>query len=230
MRNYLSFSTIMPAFFLRFAGWAALLAIAACTSNKNLEQERPQVSAEVVPSSSPLPTVRPKAPRLAQLDTVHFSTRFIRSFQEANKAETSFDVHGSWLVLGPTDSVAFPVAELPANVPVVYAGTARGSTYRLTLTRRNYSTVHYVAEARRGSQLTRQTGLADLDPSFFAGIEIPKDSQTGLPYSAYEFVTTSPRQSGFAVLIGRSQDADKAQIYGSQEQSAWQNAPTLRRQ
>jgi len=223
----------MSVSFLRSVGFTTLLAVVACTSNKNLEQEQPQATAEVISPTLPPTSARPKPTRLAQLDTTHFSDSFIRSFQEANKAETSFDVHGDWLVLSPTDSVAFPVAELPANAPVVYAATARGRAYRLVITRRNRSTVQYVAEARQGKQLLhRQTGLADLDPSFFAGIEIPKDSQTGLPYSAYEFVAATPQQTGFAVLIGRSQDADKAQVYGGtgQAKAAWQNTPTLRRQ
>ncbi|UOR03593.1 hypothetical protein MUN82_11605 [Hymenobacter aerilatus] len=223
----------MSVSFLRFSGFSALLLVAACTSNKNLEQDSPQVSAEAVAPTLPAAPSKAKAPRLAQLDTTHFSPRFVRSFQETNKAETSFDVHGSWLLLSPTDSVAFPVAELPANAPVVYAATEKGRAYRLTLTRRNYSTVHYVAEARQGSKLlSRQTGLADLNPSFFADIEIPKDSETGLPFSAYEFQAATPQQQGFAVLIGRSQDADKAQIYGGTQpqQNAWHNVPTLRRQ
>jgi len=200
----------------------------ACTSNKSLEQEQAQPSAEKITqeAAAPAPTRKP-AYRLAALDTAHFSPSFIRGLKESIQRE-SYAVRGKWLILSATDSIAFP-ADLPAQQPVTYTGTAQGRTYQLTVTRQNYSTIRYAAEVKQaGKSLARTTGTADLNPSFYTAAEVPVDTQTQTAYGAYEFLPTAARQQDFAVLIGIGKDADKAEIYAS-ELAAWRNAPTLRR-
>jgi hypothetical protein len=204
------------------------LVATACTSNKSLEQEQSQPSAEKINREvAPAPAARKPAYRLAALDTAHFSPAFIRGLKESIQRE-SYAVHDKWLILNPTDSIAFP-ADLPARQPVTYTGTAQGRTYQLTVTRRNYSTIDYKAEVKQtGKTLASATGSADLNPSFYTAAKVPVDTETQAAYGAYEFLSTAPRQQNFAVLIGTGKDVDKAEIYAS-ELPAWRNAPTLRR-
>ena len=201
----------------------------ACTSNKSLEQEQAQPSAEKInrEAVAPAPAARKPAYRLAALDTAHFSPAFIQGLKESIQRE-SYAVRGKWLILSPADSIAFP-ADLPARQPVTYEAAAQGRTYQLTVTRRNYSTIDYKAEVKQaGKAVTRTSGTADLNPSFYTAAKVPVDTKTQAAYGAYEFLSTEPRQQNFAVLIGTGKDADKAEIYAS-ELPAWRNAPTLRR-
>jgi len=210
-------------------GLSLSLLAASCTSNKSLEQEQAQPSAEKInqEAATPPPAVRKPAYRLAALDTAHFSPSFIRGLKESIQRE-SYAVRDKWLILSDTDSIAFP-ADLPAQQPVTYTGTAQGRTYQLTVTRQNYSTIRYTAEVKQaGKSLARTTGTADLNPSFYTAAEVPVDTQTQTAYGAYEFLPTTSRQQNFAVLIGMGKDADKAEIYAS-GLAAWRNAPTLRR-
>lgn len=218
------------------AGSVLLLGLAtACTSNKSLEQENAQPGAEAISREKPAataPATRLPANRLAALDTAHFSPAFIRGLKESIQRET-YAVRGKWLLLSPTDSVAFP-ADLPANAPVTYTGAAQGRRYELTVTRRNYSTIRYAAQiTRAGKTVARHAGLADLNPSFYTAPEMPVDTQSETAYGAYEFVATAPRQQGFAVLIGMGKDVDKAEIYASDAAGVplpgWENSPTLHR-
>ncbi|OUJ72205.1 hypothetical protein [Hymenobacter crusticola] len=203
----------------------------ACTSNKSLEQEQAQPSAEKINQEVVAPAAAPAARkptyRLAALDTAHFSPSFIRGLKESIQRE-SYAVRGKWLILSDTDSIAFP-ADLPEQQPITYTGAAQGRTYQLTVTRQNYSTIRYTAEVKQASKsLARTTGTADLNPSFYTAAEVPVDTKTQTAYGAYEFLPTTPRQQNFAVLIGIGKDADKAEIYAS-DIAAWRNAPTLRR-
>ncbi|GGF12196.1 hypothetical protein [Hymenobacter cavernae] len=207
----------------------------SCTSNKSLEQESAQPSAEAIRREATAATKSAAAARinrlptnrLAALDTAHFSPRFIRGLKESIQRE-SYAVRGKWLLLSPTDSIAFP-ADLPERQPITYTGTAQGRTYQLTVTRQNYSTIRYSAEVKQaGKSVARAAGTADLNPSFYTAAEVPVDTQTETAYGAYEFLANEPRQQNFAVLIGIGKDADKAEIYAS-ELAAWRNAPTLRR-
>jgi hypothetical protein len=203
----------------------------ACTSNKSLEQEKAQPSAEKINQEAAAPVVAPAARkpayRLAALDTAHFSPSFIRGLKESIQRE-SYAVRGKWLILSETDSIAFP-ADLPEQQPVTYTGNAKGRAYQLTVIRQNYSTIRYTAEVKQaGKSLARTTGTADLNPSFYTAAEVPVDTRSQTAYGAYEFLPTTSRQQNFAVLIGIGKDADKAEIYAS-EQAAWRNAPTLRR-
>ncbi|QDA61505.1 hypothetical protein [Hymenobacter jejuensis] len=203
--------------------------LASCTGS--LQDERSQPNSNVMPAETNRPPVatKPVAPPTA-LDTTNFSPQFLQELKQLMDRE-KYSVRGQWLIVGNNDSVAFP-AELPKRQSVVYAASAGDRTYKLTVTRRNFTTLRYAAEVtERGKRISYTTGTADLKPSFYVAAEVPIDTKTQTAYGASEYVSSA---KSLSLLIGTGPDADKAEVYTAnakgQTLPAWRNAPTLRRQ
>ncbi|MCC2546540.1 hypothetical protein LJY25_08805 [Hymenobacter sp. BT175] len=202
--------------------------LGACSEKKTEHQALTSPgSAESVPAADSAATVE----RAPAVDSTNLSPAFVAGLRDM-AGGSQYKVRGRWLVLSREDSVAFPT-ELPAGQPVTYSGVRGWESFSLTVTRLNYTSLRFRAEATGPiGEPTQIEAVADLSPGFYLTDELPGAAASTPEFKASEFVAET-REGRFSILIGEGRDADKASLSAfdatGQPREKWRNLPTLRR-
>ncbi|PJJ60895.1 hypothetical protein [Hymenobacter chitinivorans] len=219
--------------FAVYGSICGLTLLAACSTkqadNSAAQPAPPPVAAADSAGPAPGPAAPATKPQVA--DSANLSPKFLQGLRGLGGAGT-YSVRGQWLRMGQDDSVRFPL-DLPAGKPVVYTGRQGAQTITLTLTRLNYTSLRFAADAVGGSTGPQhEEGVADLNPGFLLAAEVPEDTESQVSYGANEYLGETPTRN-FSILVGIGPDADKAELSivdaTGKPLAQWQSVPTLRR-
>ncbi len=202
--------------------------LGACSEKK---ADQPAYTSSAAAPTSPVTDTTATEAAAAAVDSTNLSPGFVAGLRDM-AGSSQYKVRGKWLVLGDEDSVAFPT-ELPAGQPVTYSGARGKESFRLTVTRLNYTSLRFRAEILSpAGEPTRVEAVADLAPGFYLTDELPGAVASQPDFKASEFVAET-REGRFSILIGEGRDADKASLSAfdatGQPRARWQDVPTLRR-
>jgi len=104
------------------------------------------------------------------------------------------------------DTIHFP-SELQMDKAYEFTANNKDHQYSLTVTKINYTSVHYIFSIHVGEKVTYSSnGDAHLGTGFLLAGEVPEDEETGESYGAYEYDNDYSKDGRFELLIG---DADE---------------------
>jgi hypothetical protein len=120
----------------------------------------------------------------------------------------SLKLIANFIVAGQ-DTTYFP-EELPLNKEVTFKGMKIGRTYRLTVARKNRTSLNYQFRMvdKEGKVTHNRSGTAIISSTFFLGSETDEDDKTGNGYLSVEYWDNSTDCS-FAIRVGEKDSFGK---------------------
>jgi hypothetical protein len=177
-------------------GCTVLLGVLLTACNTNQEEQKNTTAdplrVESIEQHNPVIVVKEKS---------RYSEKFVSGLKELDAYE-KLELHNNLLIIDEVDTAYFP--EVPAvGTQVLLKGEKDNLAVTLTVKRINYTTIDYELEMLRGgSPVHRQSGQADMAPTFFFGAESDEYDPSGMAYLVTEFAEHKSKDCYTYIRLG----------------------------